>query len=404
MVLSSCSNGCHSEVRGLDQADEDTSLMMANSDDTLDTGHPDGVRVIQSSVTQGLRMLNPEDFQRPRNGRPTRHLYLANCGQGRGDTPETVLGIVCNVVTMNEVDALRIGDGGVSYISFHTVGGAVKVQDFLALNTAWVIKFADLKQDAVGSTVPSSVTSTSDVDVPGIDVLPNFVSDEEAQQLLFEVDSRAWDTTIKRRVQHYGHAFDYARLAIAENDSVAELPAFCAHVVHRIQDKGLLTHQVDQLTVNEYQPGVGIAFHVDAHSAFEDGIAALTLGSGIVMEFRKPRADNCGKLSVGKHHRLAPPPPEDGSKVIQKNVWLPPNSLLILRGEARYAWQHGIAWRKTDCVAEGQVIARGRRVSFTLRSARHQPCKCAWPMFCNSQNPEVHVLPSRLASPQHHNT
>lgn len=30
-----------------------------------------------------------------------------------------------------------------------------------------------------------------------------------------------------------------------------------------------------------YQPGIGIAFHVDAHSAFEEGIAAITLGSGI---------------------------------------------------------------------------------------------------------------------------
>jgi hypothetical protein len=31
-----------------------------------------------------------------------------------------------------------------------------------------------------------------------------------------------------------------------------------------------------------YEPGIGIAFHVDAHSAFEEGIAAVTLGSGIV--------------------------------------------------------------------------------------------------------------------------
>ena len=31
-----------------------------------------------------------------------------------------------------------------------------------------------------------------------------------------------------------------------------------------------------------YEPGIGIAFHVDAYSAFEEGIAAVTLGSGIV--------------------------------------------------------------------------------------------------------------------------
>lgn len=32
-----------------------------------------------------------------------------------------------------------------------------------------------------------------------------------------------------------------------------------------------------------YQPGVGIASHVDAHGAFEEGIAAVSLGSGIAV-------------------------------------------------------------------------------------------------------------------------
>ena len=32
---------------------------------------------------------------------------------------------------------------------------------------------------------------------------------------------------------------------------------------------------------SRYEPGIGIAFHVDAHSAFDEGIAAITLGSGI---------------------------------------------------------------------------------------------------------------------------
>ena len=32
---------------------------------------------------------------------------------------------------------------------------------------------------------------------------------------------------------------------------------------------------------HRYEPGIGIAFHVDAHSAFDEGIAAITLGSGI---------------------------------------------------------------------------------------------------------------------------
>ena len=31
---------------------------------------------------------------------------------------------------------------------------------------------------------------------------------------------------------------------------------------------------------------------------------------------------------------------------------------LIITGEARYAWLHGIAWRKTDCLEEGTMVER----------------------------------------------
>lgn len=53
----------------------------------------------------------------------------------------------------------------------------------------------------------------------------------------------------------------------------------------RIRDDQLPTDQCHVAgschTASRYQPGIGIAFHVDAHSAFEEGIAAITLGSGI---------------------------------------------------------------------------------------------------------------------------
>ena len=63
-----------------------------------------------------------------------------------------------------------------------------------------------------------------------------------------------------------------------------------------VQTRIQIQSTVDQLTVNEYQPGIGISSHVDAHSAFEDGIAAVTLGAGVVMEFRKPVRNESGKV------------------------------------------------------------------------------------------------------------
>eukprot|EP00927_Polykrikos_kofoidii_P073803 TRINITY_DN69828_c0_g1_i1.p1 TRINITY_DN69828_c0_g1~~TRINITY_DN69828_c0_g1_i1.p1 ORF type:complete len:374 (-),score=62.01 TRINITY_DN69828_c0_g1_i1:49-1170(-) len=353
--------------------------------------------------------LDPAAFRRPRHSQATRHLYLASCGRRCGDSVESLEASLRALAPDANVEAVYLGDEGVSHVSFASVLDCERAQAGLTAASAsasaagdgrrWIFKFAEHPSDSQGisrTPIPCSVEATESVEVPGLVLLPDFISDTEAARLLSTIDAQTWDTKIKRRVQHYGHAFDYARLAIAE-DSVDHLPVFCHEIVQRINDAELLPFVPNQLTINEYVPGVGIASHVDAHSAFEDGIAAMSLGSGIVMEFRRPVDDGNGKVSMGKHHRLEPPPSNvDSSPPIQKNVWLPPNSLLLLRGEARYAWTHGIAWRKTDCITEGTVLPRGRRVSLTFRMAKTQPCSCAWPEMCDGQNPEAHALPTRV--------
>lgn len=57
-----------------------------------------------------------------------------------------------------------------------------------------------------------------------------------------------------------------------------------------------------------------------------------------------------------------------------------------MTGEARYAWEHGIAARASD-VIDGVALARSRRVSVTLRTVRPAgaQCRCAWPQ-CESQS------------------
>jgi alkylated DNA repair dioxygenase AlkB len=51
----------------------------------------------------------------------------------------------------------------------------------------------------------------------------------------------------------------------------------------------------------------------------------------------------------------------------QTSLLLKRRSLLILKGSARYEWQHGIAPNKVD-LYDGQRIVRGRRVSLTFRT------------------------------------
>ncbi len=214
----------------------------------------------------------------------------------------------------------------------------------------------------------------------------DWVSEEEEASLLASLDSLPWDTTIKRRTQHFGYRFDYATKG---NGSIMPLPEFVEALVRRCSvavdgagapllpwaQQGWELNRA-QVTVNEYVPGTAIATHVDTHAAFDDGIASLSLGAGIAFRLQLP---------------------EQGHDI---SLWLPRRSLLVLRGAARYRWQHAISGRKYDRVA-GEWVARARRVSFTLRHmTRDGQCHCAWPEACDARPGGAHLkpLPTRLTS------
>jgi hypothetical protein len=112
---------------------------------------------------------------------------------------------------------------------------------------------------------------------------------------------------------------------------------------------------LDQLTVNEYTPGVGIAPHVEAHTSFTGSIMSLSLLGGCVMVFRKAyiarnpcnynissSSDGgvcCGSSSTSSSSSQSGDGPDQGQQGDrQVLVYLPPRSLVVMTGEARYAW------------------------------------------------------------------
>ncbi|QRV87670.1 2OG-Fe(II) oxygenase family protein [Ceratobasidium sp. AG-Ba] len=84
--------------------------------------------------------------------------------------------------------------------------------------------------------------------------------------------------------------------------------------------------QARQAILNRYNPGEGIKSHIDLPNRFADGIIVISLGSGIAMDF----------AHEGRKERFT--------------VWLPPRSIVVLEGEARWEWTHGIAARMSDLV------------------------------------------------------
>mmetsp|Transcript_10685 Transcript_10685/g.30373 ORF Transcript_10685/g.30373 Transcript_10685/m.30373 type:complete len:268 (-) Transcript_10685:278-1081(-) len=110
----------------------------------------------------------------------------------------------------------------------------------------------------------------------------------------------------------------------------------------------------DQLIMNAYEPGDGICSHVDL-LRFQDGIANLSFLSTCVMAFQK--AEQCDCLTL-----------EEGSQGCrqQTQVLLEPGDLLLLQGDARYKWEHGIQACTSEPWGEDTIV-RSLRVSITLR-------------------------------------
>ena len=177
----------------------------------------------------------------------------------------------------------------------------------------------------------------------GLVYVPLFVSDKTATSIIDAIDSRDWQDSLRRRVQHYGWSYNYKSRRIDQQDWLGPLPDFVSPVVNELRHANIFEAPPDQVIVNEYKPGQGIAAHVDCEPCFGETIASLSLLSACTMRLR---------------HR---------KDQLVYDVRLEPRSLLVLRDEARYKWTHEIAARKSD-VVDGCKSPRERRISLTFRT------------------------------------
>lgn len=138
----------------------------------------------------------------------------------------------------------------------------------------------------------------------------------------------------------------------------------------------------DQMIVNGYKPGEGISSHVDLLK-FDDGIAIISLGSPATMTFTQTDMyKDSDRYEVSSGAQLKEQQvvytPQGGSRdsnahdlrskgdyvaeLLQQDVYLQAGDVLLLHGEARYGWKHGIAFNQPCSIQSSQ-----RRVSITLR-------------------------------------
>lgn len=175
--------------------------------------------------------------------------------------------------------------------------------------------------------------------VPGLVLYAGLLDRDEQLAALAAIDALPWRDDLKRRVQHYGYRYDYTARSVDHSMRIGELPPFALGVAEKLVALDLLTERPDQLIVNEYLPGQGIAAHVDCVPCFKDGIVTISLGSVYEMDFAQRATGDT------------------------RSALLELGSALVMTGPARYEWTHQIKARKSD-----NGVPRGRRVSLTFRS------------------------------------
>ena len=179
--------------------------------------------------------------------------------------------------------------------------------------------------------------------ISGLQYIKDYINEEQHKWLLERIDKDQWLDDLKRRVQHYGFKYDYKARKVNLDMRIGELPEWLKKLSQKLYQDGHMSEVADQVIINEYEPGQGISSHIDCEPCFKDTIISLSLGSGCVMNFTN-KSDRTKKIPV----------------------WLAPRSLVVLSGEARYEWLHGIAARKWD-EWDGHKYERQRRVSLTFR-------------------------------------
>lgn len=178
--------------------------------------------------------------------------------------------------------------------------------------------------------------------ISGLRYIENYITEEKQKSLIKNIDEEKWLDDLKRRVQHYGYKYDYKARRVKHDMHIGKLPDWLKDLSEELHNDGFMHDVADQVIVNEYQPGQGIAPHIDCEPCFEHTIASLSLGSDCIMDFTNK---------------------EEKTKI---PVWLSQKSLVVLSGEARKKWLHGIAARKSD-VKNSIKYDRCRRISLTFR-------------------------------------
>lgn len=146
----------------------------------------------------------------------------------------------------------------------------------------------------------------------GLSILPDFISDEEENILLTHIGAIEQKILPKGRskIIRFGSSLPYDNFVKSET-----IPDFLLRIAQKLVEEKLVDEMPDSISINEYRPGGFIPRHIDSRESGEV-ITVLSLLSDTEMLFQKRNE----KFTIA----------------------LPRKSLVQMRGESRWKWEHSI--------------------------------------------------------------
>lgn len=246
-------------------------------------------------------------------------------------------------------------------------------------------------------TIPAALRTAPPI--PGLFFDPSILLPTElADQVLHQCKSTYFQNPSTNQVMLFGRAYDPSSSESSIKPTNSGIPPFLQNLLCRLEELLRLSLPSDihkllfpppsepsrarQAIINLYRPGEGITPHVDLLGRFGDGIIGISLGSGCVMAFRRasPSEEKGGYKAV-KDGEVQDEEylDEDGERK-RWDLYLPVRSVLVMSGDARYRWMHGIERKEQDFVEResasgldenprgaGEHIMRSERLSITFR-------------------------------------
>lgn len=159
----------------------------------------------------------------------------------------------------------------------------------------------------------------------GLFYAPNFIQEAEETRLIGEVRAlplaaaRYKGYTAKRRIASFGTQYDFAANELRQAEPV---PAFLLPLRARVAEwVAIPAEAFTHALITEYRPGTALGWHRDVPE-FEV-VVGISLAAPCRMRFR-------------------PYPPKAGRALNGRELCLEPRSAYVMRGDARWRWQHAI--------------------------------------------------------------